>query len=105
MGRKENSFLIAKKPFRMFGNQFLLAKMDFQVFGNQFLLTKTPFQVFEYRFLPHKKGFEKTFPVFLLMIETSSLIIYNIHAREAIRRFRTGSPQPLATPRPWEESP
>ena len=89
----------------MFGNQFLLAKMDFQVFGNQFLLTKTPFQVFEYRFLPHKKGFEKTFPVFLLMIETSSLIIYNIHAREAIRRFRTGSPQPLATPRPWEESP
>lgn len=48
----------------MSGNQFLLAKEDFQEFGNRFLMSETHFQVFEYRFLPHKKGFEKTFPVF-----------------------------------------
>ena len=62
----------------MFGNQFLLAKMDFQVFGNQFLLTKTHFQMSGNTFRHNKMGFRKDFPRFLLMIETSSLIIYNI---------------------------
>ena len=65
-----------------------MAKEDFQEFGNRFLMSETHFQEFEYRFLPHKKGFEKTFPVFLLMIEASSLIIYNIHARELLEDFK-----------------
>lgn len=64
LGRKVNSFLIAKKHFLVFGNQFPMAKEDFQEFGNRFLMSETHFREFEYRFLPHKKGFEKTFPVF-----------------------------------------
>ena len=72
----------------MFGNQFLLAKMDFQVFGNQFLLTKTHFQMSGNTFRHNKMGFRKDFPRFLLMIETSSLIIYNIHARELFEDFK-----------------
>lgn len=57
LGRKENSFLIAKKHFRMFGNQFLLAKENFQEFGNRFLMSETHFQVFEYRFFASQKRF------------------------------------------------
>ena len=75
------------------------------MFGNQFLLTKTHFQMSGNTFRHNKMGFRKDLAHFLLMEERTSLIIYNIHAREAIRRFQTGSPQISATPRPWEESP